>query len=510
MTKAWKVVWLGCILAGLGCGGRGMLLRKPAQPPAESQPTDAEATPAPLPDTAPEPRTSLPPAQPAVREPPRAVPVISPPPPEPAAPVCPDDDPVDGRTHYMAALEALQVGEEKRAWEALFLSLCKTPDNQVAQRLLRQVEAPPETFFQGEFTEYRVQPGDTLSKVAKQAYGDPFLFYALARFNSMDNPSLLRAGQTLRVPTLRGGTAVPLPAASPAPEPLPQPASPATPKDRSPPEVALEPPAGRYPKPVRVTLRASDNLDPAPAVYYQVGEPNGGGAPLRYTEPLRLEASATLSYYAEDRGGNRSPTRSARYEVVSRERLRAAEALRDRKDWVGALAALEALLGEDPGDAEARGLFQDVTGTYAETLVSRDQALAAREVLLRAEIVAPGSPEVSRLLAAVEQQIGIDQLLANATQAMDGGQHEEAYSALQQVLELDGAHPVARGKLVVVRSALIDRYSKDAMGAYRRQDLDESLRLWDRVLALNPADETAQLRRAEVLHLKQQFEKKFQ
>jgi tetratricopeptide (TPR) repeat protein len=273
--------------------------------------------------------------------------------------------------------------------------------------------------------------------------------------------------------------------------------------------VAADLPEGRYQGPVTVRLQASDADDPAPVVHYLLGEGEPGTDATRYTAPLVIDVNTWLRFYAEDRSGNRSPVRSVRYEVAEREALRDVEALRDRGEVPAALAALETLLADDPGHAGARRLYQEVAVAHADALVQREELLPAREVLQRAELLAEGSAEVAERLAAVEQRIGIEQLLANANRAIDAADYEAAYAALTQVLELDEAHPVARGKLVVVRSALIDRYSKAAMGAYRRQDLAESIRLWDRVLDLDPADETAQLRRAEAVHLKQQFEEKF-
>ena len=505
MTNGQRALLIGLLVMGLGCGGsslqKGSEGPSPAAPAAGAQ---TEMSPAASPQPTPLPRPEPRPARLPV-----AVELPAPAPPlEPAAPVCPEDDPVDGRTHYMAGLDALQVGDEKRAWEALFLCLCKTPDNRIAQRLLRQVELPPEAFFRDEYTEYQVQPGDTLSKIAKQAYGDPFLFYVLARYNGIDNPSQLRGGQMLRVPAPRDGGKVELPAAEPAP--APQRATAAVPGDQTPPEVAAAPPGGRYPGQVWVTLRASDDVDPAPAVHYVLGEEDPGAGGIRYTAPIAVDVSTTLRFYAEDRSGNRSSVRSARYEVGSRDKLQDIEALRDRGEFAAALAALDSLLAADPKAPAARRLYQEVSVAHADALVRRDELLPAREVLQRAETVAEGSAEVSQRLAAVEQRIGIEQLLAKATRAIDATDYEAAYAALNQVLELDGAHSLARGKLVVVRSALIDRTSKEAMGAYRRQDLAESIRLWDRVLELDPADETAQLRRAEAVHLQQQFQEKFQ
>jgi len=51
------------------------------------------------------------------------------------------------------------------------------------------------------FQQFVVQPGDTLSKIAKQFYGDFNLAGKLADFNGIRNPDLIRVGQTIEIPS---------------------------------------------------------------------------------------------------------------------------------------------------------------------------------------------------------------------------------------------------------------------------------------------------------------------
>ena len=55
---------------------------------------------------------------------------------------------------------------------------------------------PPETNF------YTVQPGDSLSKIAKEFYGDPLKYTALFDANKevIKNPDLIYPGQQIRIP----------------------------------------------------------------------------------------------------------------------------------------------------------------------------------------------------------------------------------------------------------------------------------------------------------------------
>jgi len=60
------------------------------------------------------------------------------------------------------------------------------------------VKSEPEAQF------YEVKRGDSLSKIAKQFYGDPMKYKMIFEANQpmLDNPDTIFPGQTLRIPTL--------------------------------------------------------------------------------------------------------------------------------------------------------------------------------------------------------------------------------------------------------------------------------------------------------------------
>lgn len=47
---------------------------------------------------------------------------------------------------------------------------------------------------------YTVQPGDTLSKIAKHFYGNANEYMKIANANNISNPDLIKAGQELVIP----------------------------------------------------------------------------------------------------------------------------------------------------------------------------------------------------------------------------------------------------------------------------------------------------------------------
>jgi LysM repeat protein len=78
---------------------------------------------------------------------------------------------------------------------------------------------------------YTVQPGDSLSKIARQVYGDPTKYPLIQKANNLVNPSLIHVGQVLVIPPLAGASP-----AQPAPtSPAPPPSQPAVPAPTSPP-----------------------------------------------------------------------------------------------------------------------------------------------------------------------------------------------------------------------------------------------------------------------------------
>ena len=52
-------------------------------------------------------------------------------------------------------------------------------------------------------TEFIVQPGDTLGKIARDAYGDAALSQKLATFNGIEDMNRIFVGQHIEIPSLQ-------------------------------------------------------------------------------------------------------------------------------------------------------------------------------------------------------------------------------------------------------------------------------------------------------------------
>jgi len=116
----------------------------------------------------------------------------------------------------------LEAGHEDQATVELQRALQADPANKLALLLLKQIQTDPVALLGRENFTYRVQPGESLSRIAGRFLGDVHLFYALARYNDIPVPRQLQGGLSIKVPGKAPPPSLP-PTAAPAPAPAPTP-----------------------------------------------------------------------------------------------------------------------------------------------------------------------------------------------------------------------------------------------------------------------------------------------
>ncbi|NMO09184.1 right-handed parallel beta-helix repeat-containing protein, partial [Methanobacterium subterraneum] len=79
------------------------------------------------------------------------------------------------------------------------------------------------------------------------------------------------------------------------------------------PTVTANPLGGTYSTIKTVTLTATDNLDPQPAIYYTTNGTNPTTSSTRYTKPINIVKTATLKFMAVDFVGNQAQVQSQTY-----------------------------------------------------------------------------------------------------------------------------------------------------------------------------------------------------
>jgi LysM repeat protein len=136
----------------------------------------------------------------------------------------------DVQRSMSAALDHLQAGQDEQAEAELTRILQSEPNNRLATSLLRQIKDDPVASLGRESFAYRVQPGESLSRIAQRFLNDLHLFYILARYNNIKVPRNLAGGQTIRIPgkaPAAGSAASGAPPAAAPPAAAPPPPAPA-------------------------------------------------------------------------------------------------------------------------------------------------------------------------------------------------------------------------------------------------------------------------------------------
>ena len=149
--------------------------------------------------------------------------VVAPAPVPATAPAAEDETPPPSLASIVN--DQLQLGHYDEGERQLRRYLQAHPDDGAAQAMLHQLTVDPEQALGHASRPYVVRSGDSYSTMAARYLGDGGRFLILARYNGSANPSLLRAGQTLRLPASRLASAT-------RPE-GPAPAAPATSIDAS-------------------------------------------------------------------------------------------------------------------------------------------------------------------------------------------------------------------------------------------------------------------------------------
>ncbi len=110
----------------------------------------------------------------------------------------------------------------------------------------------------------------------------------------------------------------------------------------------------------------------------------------------------------------------------------------------------------------------------------------------------PKPPLPSDSTRSTQYQEGV-QLLAT-------GEKDRAYDLFLVAWKSDAGNQQARAQVESLRPELVQLHDRRAREAFRKQDLDTSIKEWDRVLQLDPGNETARLERQRSIELKKHFE----
>jgi len=141
----------------------------------------------------------------------------------PAIPAAPLATPgLSARERQNRAAELLGTGQGVLARAELLAVLAEQPGNAVARKLLDQIDRDPRELLGEKNYVYKVRPGDSMSSLADRLMGDSLMFYGLARYNGIADPSQMSVGQTLLIPGVPRKVAPAKPAATTVVAPVAQ------------------------------------------------------------------------------------------------------------------------------------------------------------------------------------------------------------------------------------------------------------------------------------------------
>jgi tetratricopeptide (TPR) repeat protein len=101
------------------------------------------------------------------------------------------------------------------------------------------------------------------------------------------------------------------------------------------------------------------------------------------------------------------------------------------------------------------------------------------------------------------------QLMQQGADLAKAGNLEGAYDAYREAALRDPGNRDAATQRDNVRGQLARRYEREAAQAFQRQNLDEAINKWDRVLALEPNNQKAKLERERAIDLRKRLNEKF-
>ncbi len=359
----------------------------------------------------------------------------------------------NSRRDTNTAISALQLGKSVAARKLLLSATQHSRPDSRASALLKQIDTSPYILFGEIFFEYTVKSGEFLSTISKRYLDDPLLFFALARYNGIENPSKINAGMKLRIPGER-------------PEEKPE-------DSNADSVVSSEQAADMIDEQVTddVDAQVASGVDEQAADDF--GEPS---TEMKQTEEVESE-------FVSDDESPAMSTLQAFYESRKyQELLDSAEPFPEDENeiqWI-----------ED--SAMTLSLGQEREGDYEAALATINQGvglIGARDALVDTLSLLTEKNEANMLLV----------------DALESGSQQQQFEVLKTVEEFHPSVVMENANYSTLSGLLVDQLHKDAMLAYRQQRLAEAIVLWEKVLHLDKDNELATIHKARAENLQKKL-----
>ncbi len=169
--------------------------------------------------------------------------------------------------------------------------------------------------------------------------------------------------------------------------------------------------------------------------------------------------------------------------------------------------AIEILVDSGAGNSEARDLLVLSYGKYAEELTQSENLIDAQSILENALSIQPSNDKLRKQLKQVQKQREIERLYKAGSESMVAGDNDKALDTFNALLKLEPKHEPTKQHIASINAFAVESMHKEAMVEYGKQNLDQAIALWDRVLAILPSHANAKLYRARAVDLKSRLQK---
>lgn len=181
--------------------------------------------------------------------------------------------------------------------------------------------------------------------------------------------------------------------------------------------------------------------------------------------------------------------------------LLTAQGLSEDGNYRGAAALYEESIVEFPGNADLKRLAAANYAGFAGQLGESGRAEMAIAALRRAMELDPGNPDFRGRLPDLRRQAKANVLYDSGLNLYADDKLAEAYDKFSEAASVDPKHLGARQKMTEIVPVIAERWHREALTHYQRQDLQTAMDLWDEVLRIDPTHAQAQIYRAQAKDL---------
>ncbi len=181
------------------------------------------------------------------------------------------------------------------------------------------------------------------------------------------------------------------------------------------------------------------------------------------------------------------------------------EAAPEAGDHLDRISRLLSRLEQAPNDQENLDRLVAAYAAFARDLMAEGKYREAEWRLATAVALDPSNPRLTELQQALQARTSADAEYRQGVEQLTAGDIDLAYASFSRVMTLEPKNTMARKQLENIRPMLTELYHKRAMVAFRRQDLDGAVAIWDKLLAIDPTHERAKLNRGMALDLKKRL-----